>query len=38
MDPLLAFFLGLLIAWMPCLVILGWLMWRAPLVESVDGL
>ena len=38
MGSVEAFFLGLLISWMPCFVILGWLMWRAPLVESVDGL
>ena len=38
MDPLLAFFLGLLISWVTSSFILGWMMWRAPLVESVDGL
>ena len=37
MDPLHAFFLGLLIAWIPCLAIMGWLVWRAPLIGPIDA-
>ncbi|MGE3149754.1 MAG: hypothetical protein AB7K04_11870 [Pseudorhodoplanes sp.] len=31
MQPLHAFLLGLLAAWIPCLLALGWMLWRAPL-------
>ena len=34
MEPFHAFLLGLLVAWTPCLLIIGWLMWRAPLVDA----
>ena len=37
MDPLHAFFLGLLIAWVPCLAVMAWLMWRAPLIASMEA-
>jgi hypothetical protein len=37
MDTVQAFFLGLLIAWVPCLAILAWLLWRAPLISSMEA-
>ncbi len=37
MSALQAFFLGMMVALMPSLVVLAWLLWKAPLEESLNA-